>query len=275
MAWNMRSIGNLLGRPPGRLPDFLGLGAQKAGTTTLHRLLRNHPGVFVPAGKEVHYFSLHSRRPLRWYASRFAAAGPGRRSGDITPYYLFHPEAPTRIAAAVPHARLVVLVRDPVERALSGYFHAVRHDMEPLAIEAAFDAEEERLRDADRVLASPGGRHSSHWWHAYVARSRYEAQLARYLDLFPRDRMLIARSEDLFADPHPTWTRIQEFLGLQVVPPPATLPRANAGAGEAATVPPGLRARLRTRLESTYVAMRRDFGIEWPATDAGDGRHVG
>jgi len=271
----LRSIGISPFRPRGRLPDFLGLGAQKAGTTTLHELLRRHPEVFLPVEKETQYFSLHHRRPLGWYAAKFAAAGPDRRAGEITPYYLFHPEAPARIAAALPDAKLVALVRDPVDRAISGYFHARRHGEESLPIEAAFDAEAERLRGAAHALAAGGGRHDFHQQNSYLARSRYEEQLARYLERFPRERLLVVRSEDLFADPRASWTRIQEFLGLSAMPPPDPMPRGNEGAGEAATVPAALRARLRAALAPTYEAMRRDYAIAWPEPSERGERHGG
>ena len=103
----------------GRLPDFLGVGVQKGGTTTLQKLLEQHPGAFLPAAKELHYFSLHYARGESWYRQQFAAASPGQRNGEITPYYLFHPEASKRIQSLLPQVRLVVLLRDPVQRTLS------------------------------------------------------------------------------------------------------------------------------------------------------------
>ena len=102
-----------------RLPDFLVLGAQKGGTTTLQQLLSQHPGIFLPPKKEVHYFSKHWEQPTAWYAAHYVDADPKQRCGDITPYYLFHPEAPKRIHSLLPDAQLIVLLRDPVERALS------------------------------------------------------------------------------------------------------------------------------------------------------------
>lgn len=264
-------LARLFGLRRGRLPDFLCVGAQKAGTTTLHELLQAHPGVFLPPLKEVHYFSLHFDRPLSWYESVFASARPRQVAGEITPYYLFHPAAPARIAATVPGAKLIVLLRDPVDRAISGYFHSRRHGMEPLGIAEAFDAEQERTRDAERGLAEPGRRNSSHQWHGYVARSRYELQLPRYLERFPRSQILLLRSEDLFAEPGVAWHGLLDFLGLPPLELPSPMPRANAGSGEAAAVDAGLRARLRAALEPTYAAMARDHGISWPDARVGAG----
>jgi hypothetical protein len=109
-----------------RWPDFLVLGTQKGGTTTLHHLLRQHPDVFLPSVKEVHFFSLHYGKGAAWYGEHFRGAQPQQRCGEITPYYLFHPEAPGRIHQLLPKARLIILLRDPVERLLSQYFHSRR-----------------------------------------------------------------------------------------------------------------------------------------------------
>ena len=253
---------------PGRLPDFLCIGAQKAGTTTLHGLLGRHPGVHLGDRKEIHYFSLHFDRPLGWYRERFTGARRRQRIGETTPYYLFHPQAPGWIAETLPDVRLIVLVRDPVERAISGYFHARRNGMEPLAIDEAFAAEDGRLSGAEAVLARPGEGHESHQWHGYASRSRYEVQLDRYLARFPRSRLLLVRSEDLFADPRGTWATVLGHLGLEPIPLPEANLRRNAGEGEATGVSAEFRARLRERLSPTYEAMRTRFGIEWPDRDA-------
>ena len=97
-----------------RLPDFLGIGTQKGGTTYLHRLLQQHPQVFLAHPKELHYFSLHQDRGLDWYSNHFAEASAEKRCGEVTPYYLFHPLAAERIHAAIPNVKLIVLLRSYV-----------------------------------------------------------------------------------------------------------------------------------------------------------------
>lgn len=268
----VRAIGRLvLGRRE-PLPDFLCIGAQKAGTTTLYQHMRSHPGIYMPATKEVHYFSQHFDRPLSWYESHFVRARRWQRTGEATPYYLFHPEAPGRIASVRPQARMIVLLRDPVERALSGYFHARRLGEETLDIEAAFDAEPERLKDAAATLAVPGSAHRSHHMHSYLSRSRYEEQLSRFLAHFPRSQLLLIRSEDLFASPAVIWSHVQAFLGVAPVPLRDPKIRCNQGAGEASAVSAAFRAELRSRLRATYHAMRYDFGMSWPeSSDEGTG----
>ncbi len=247
-----------------RLPAFIGLGTQKGGTTSLQRLLADHPGVFLPPAKEVQFFSLHHGRGQAWYAGHYAAAGSHQRCGDITPYYLFHPAVPGRLRRALPQARLVVLLRDPVERALSGLFHSIRLGLEPLAPEQALAAEAERLAGAEAQLLAGLAEHRSHQVHSYCSRSRYELQLARYEALFPAGQLLILRSEDFFTDPEPLWLQLLAFLELEAMPLPARLPVENAGQGEARGVDPALRQWLRQQLEPTYVAMAQRYGLRWP-----------
>lgn len=242
-------------------PNFLGLGVQKGGTTSLYRLLNHHPGVFLPQWKELHYFSLHHGLGEAWYADFFAKAKEEQCAGEITPYYIFHPLAPGRIKALVPHVKLIVLLRDPVERALSQLFHSKRLGLELLDRDEALAAEAERLADAEPVVIA-GGRHSSHQEHSYVARSRYERQLARYESLFPREQLLLLRSEDLFQQPARVWMQVQDFLEIQLLPLPP-LPRANAGGGESDAVPASLRTSLRQQLSCTYEVMERRYGLSW------------
>jgi len=247
-----------------RLPHFLCLGAQRGGTTTLQLLLERHPQVFLPACKEVHYFSLHADRGPQWYSDHFQAAAPQALHGEVTPYYLFHPQAPERIHALLPQARLIVLLRDPVERSLSQYFHSKQLSLEDLSLEQALAAEQERLAGAEEVLRSPGGRHRSHQEHSYLSRSRYERQLPGWQALFPSQQLLILRSEDLFTDPAGIWERLQRFLTLTPVPLRGVLPRANASEGEATSVSASLRQQLRQQLAPTYQAMAQDYGMHWP-----------
>ena len=248
----------------GKLPEFLGVGVQKGGTTTLQRLLEQHPSAFLPAAKELHYFSLHYALGEGWYRVQFAEAGAQQRCGEITPYYLFHPAAPARIQALLPQARLIVLLRDPVKRALSQYFHSRRLGLEPLELEPALAAEPQRLAEDEAALTAAGGRHRSHQEHSYLARSRYEQQLPRLEALFAAEQLLVLRSEDLFAQPEQVWGQVLTFLGLEALPPPPLAQPANAGQGEAAKAPQRLRRALREQLQPTYGWVESRYGIIWP-----------
>ncbi len=233
-----------------RLPDFLGIGTQKGGTTYLHGLLQQHPKVHLAHPKELHFFTLHQHRGLKWYSQHFEAAPADNRCGEITPYYLFHPLAAERIAAALPKVKLIVLLRDPVERALSQYFHSKRLGLEPLDFEDAFAAESKRLADAESALKR-GETHKSHQQHSYLSRSRYEQQLLRFEKLFPSEQLLVLRSEDLFEQPEGIWEQVMVFLELDKSPFSSQGFRY-AGAGDAAAVSLDLRHWLRQQLEPTF-----------------------
>lgn len=247
-----------------RLPDFVVIGAQKAGTTSLHEALAQHPAVMLPAVKELHYFTLHSEQPLSWYAAHFADAQAGQLCGEATPYYLFHPAVAQRLARCLPDSRLIVLLRDPVARTLSHYFHAVRRGNEQLPLAEALAAEAARLADADAVLQRQGGVHRAHQQQSYLARSRYEQQLPRFDAWRQRGRLLVLRSEDLFAEPAGTLAQVYAFLGLSN--PDTTdlvLAKRNSGQGEAANVSTAERQSLRAQLEPTYSWAASTLGLHW------------
>ena len=247
----------------GRLPDFLGLGVQKGGTTTLHRLLERHLSVFLPPVKEVHYFSLHFAEGDAWYRHQFAPAAQEQRCGEITPYYLFHPEVPKRVHALLPKARLIVLLRDPVERALSQYFHSRRLGFEPLRLEEALAVEPDRLSSAAAVLRVANGKHQSHQEHSYLSRSRYDQQIPAWEALYPAAQLLVLRSEDLFSRPAEIWLRVLEFLELPGCPLPEMVTPANAGRGESSAVSEEVRHHLRELLQPTYEWAAERYHVEW------------
>lgn len=247
----------------GSLPAFLGIGAQKSGTTTLHQLLDLHPNVFVPQRKELHYFTMHSHRSMEWYASCFQGAAPGQRVGEITPYYLYHAPAAERIADRLPQVRIIVLLRDPVSRAISHYFHSVRLGVETLPIEDAFASEPFRLAGPSDPMARPDQGSFSHMHFSYLDRSRYEIQLNRWMALFPRSQFLILRSEDMFDDPAHCWNQIQSFIEVPPIHLPDVPIRANAGKNENSSIRSDFRLMLRDQLQETYTAMDREYGISW------------
>ena len=245
-----------------RLPNFIVLGTQKGGTTTLHQLLSRHPDIFLPHQKEVHYFSLNDHESLSWYSSNYQEATGYQLCGDITPYYLFHPRCPHGIHEALPQVKLIALLRDPVERAISHFFHAKRHGFEPLDLEAALAAEPTRLADAQAALQQPGSVHFSHQKHSYVSRSRYEEQLKHYEALFPNEQILVCRSEDLFSNMQSCLDRITHYLGVApLFAPEAT--QANAGRGEAAQLSNAVRDQLKRTLAPTAAAIRARYGFDW------------
>lgn len=245
-------------------PHFLGIGTQKGGTTTLYQLLQPHPEVYLPSNKELHYFTKHYAQGEAWYVEQFQAAGAGQLRGEITPYYLFHEAAPARIHALRPDMRLIALLRDPVERCLSQYFHSRRLGLEDLPLEAALDAEPKRLAGSEALIREPGGTHPSHQEHSYLARSRYEQQLQRYFHLFGRNNVLVLRSEDLFEQPQASLEALSRFLGIRPFSADTVVPKANRGEGEASGVSGNVRAQLAHELAPTYQWLGQELGLSWP-----------
>ena len=196
------------------LPNFLVIGAHKAGTTTLYEHLRRHPDVFLAAHKEVHYFSEHNwARGRQWYESLFEDAGKARAVGEASPGYTCWPlfdSVPERAAALIPSARLVYIVRHPIERLISHY----RHD-------ATYWGESQPIDDA--VLDH----------RRYVSRSMYALQIDRWLDAgYSADQMLVVTTEDLRDRETQTLARIFRFLGVDDgFRPPTAGEVFNEGAG--------------------------------------------
>jgi hypothetical protein len=205
------------------LPTALIVGAQKAGTTALFAYLRRHPAVLGPSWKEVSYFDRHFGRGEAWYRGNFPndlRVWLVKRRGlepvvaEASTGYLFHPLAPERVKALLPTARLIALLRDPVERAYSHYQHEVALGREPLSFEEALDREGERLDgELERMRADP--RYFSYaWWnYTYLARGRYAEQLERWYEIFPREQLLVVATEDLRNDPRATYARVLEHVG--------------------------------------------------------------
>lgn len=209
------------------LPDFLIIGAQRAGTTSLFRYLAAHPSVIPPTlmNKGIHYFDMHFDRGPVWYRSHFPTdayrAWTRRRTGgDVltgegSPYYVFHPLGADRIADAIPDAKVILMLRDPIARAHSQYQHEVARGFETLPFEEALACEEERLEgEEERMRHDPTYVSFSHQHHSYVARGRYAEQIRRWQTWYPADRFLVIDAGEFFADPDAGYRRVLEFLGL-------------------------------------------------------------
>ncbi len=231
-------------------PYFIGLGAQKSGTTSVDLWLRQHPEIFIPPKKELHYFSLHYGKGAAWYQQQFKEAAPNQRCGEFTPYYLFHPLVPARIIQDAPQAKLIILLRDPIERTISQYNHSRRLGLEDLPLEQALAAEASRLSLAATRIAA-GECNRSHQEHSYLERSRYEIQITRYRELFPSEQMLIIRIEQLYANPMKYWTLLLNFLNVGWQPMPQ-LQHANQGISLQKAPPQEIDSWLRQKLAPTY-----------------------
>jgi hypothetical protein len=204
----------------GMLPDFLIIGTQKGGTTFLYNLLRRHPHFKAAVKKEIHFFDTPGfRRGLDWYRTHFPQQqqSKGRKviTGEASPYYLFYPHAPRRVAETMPQVKLLALLRNPVDRAYSDYQHTFRQEHESLGFNEALELEAERLRgEKEKILADEGYRSINYRRYSYLARGIYVDQLKEWHRYFDREQLLILKSEDFFARPLETLELVLEFLNL-------------------------------------------------------------
>ena len=207
------------------LPDFIIIGAQRSGTTSLFKYLAAHPAIYPATFKEVHFFDRFFNRGVGWYRSFFPIAlqrwyvtQVQRRafvSGEATPYYLFHPRASERVAALLPHVKLIAILRNPIDRAYSQYYHEVQRGLESASFEAALQRERELLDNEQAALqADPAYYSALHQNHAYLARGRYVEQLRVWRQHFPREQLLVLQSEAFYADPADSVAQVVDFLGL-------------------------------------------------------------
>lgn len=253
-------------------PTVLVVGAQRSGSTTLFRLLSEHPQLVRPTSvKGTGYFDDQHHRGPRWYRAHFPLRAVARlrerrlglppgsvRAFEISGYYLVHPLAADRIARELPDAEVVALVRDPAERALSAHRHEQRRGFEALPFEEALDREEERTAgEVDRLAADPSATSPALRHHAYLARGRYAEQLQRFVDALGPDRVHVVDAGDFFADPREELRRLARCLGLREWTP-SVVERWNPTSGD--PLDPALRARLAQHFAGPDAALARLTG---------------
>jgi len=178
------------------LPNFLIIGAAKAGTTSLYHYVASHPEAFMPSRKELSFFceEFNWKRGIDWYEDHFRGSETAVAVGEASPRYTVFPlygGVPERIAGLIPNARFIYLVRHPIERMQSHYLDNVIHGLEKRPVEAAFSAEP-----------------------FYLTSSKYALQIEQYLTHFDRSRILIIRSDDMKRDRASTLSRVFSFLGI-------------------------------------------------------------
>ena len=197
------------------LPNFFIVGAPKCGTTAMHAYLAQHPDVFMSDPKEPHYFGRdlefrYRRRPsAAQYESYFAGAADRRRAGEASVWYLYSEGAAQEIAELVPDARIVAMVRDPVDMIPSLHGQFVFNGHEDLSLADALAAEHDRA--AGRRIP-PHANFPRGLLYRRVA--SYAEQLERYLERFGRDRVHVILYDDFRADAAATYRRLLEFLDV-------------------------------------------------------------
>lgn len=223
LDWNFRKLSSSFRA----LPNCQIVGAQKAGTSSLYYYLTQHPQVHTSFKKEVHYFdggieeNVDSfQNGINWYKAHFPFSMSMRANDiclDATPMYLFHPFAAERIYSLTPESKIIILLRNPTERAISHYFHSKRHGFENLSIEEAFAKEEHRLSN---IIEKQNYKKTSFRVHSYQSRGFYLAQIKRFESLFPRENILYLDCQQLFQNPKLTLSKVHEFLGIDAFDTP-------------------------------------------------------
>jgi len=178
-------------------PQFIILGVQKGGTNSLYHYLCQHPQIVAATKKEIHFFSLNYAQGLDWYKSQFSPEADGKYllTGEGSPYYLFHPLVPQRLYESFPETRLIVLLRNPVDRAISHYYWQVKLGYESLSLEDAIHTEPQRLAgELEKISENPTYYSFHHQHYSYLSRGMYAEQLQRWMKLFPLKQFLIIRS---------------------------------------------------------------------------------
>ncbi len=270
-----RAITSAALRPTAALrvfPDYIIAGAQRSGATSLQRVLSEHPNLTSANHMEgVHYFDIAFHHSAGWYRIHFPTKAYARwvtyrtdaplRVGEASPYYMFHPLAPQRIRETLPGVKIIVILRDPVERTISHHKHEMQRGNEQLDLESALSAESARL-EGEELRIRTEGRYTSaaHRNFSYIARSMYDWQIARLLTLFGRDQVLVLESDSFFSNPRPVYERVLEFLEVPIWLP-HEFPRVNATSTEA--VAPTTRRRLaqafRTSNARVFEMVQEEF----------------
>jgi hypothetical protein len=245
---------------PRVLPDFAYIGTSKAGSTWLFNALAGHPEVYLASNKGLYFFDQHFDKGQQWYLDQFRGAGDRPAVGEISHSYLSSPQAPARIAELNPDMRLLVCLREPVDRAFSDYLDLVKNGQYDGPFTAA-------LEQFPRLLD----------------RGRYATHLQRYLDIFPQEQLHVSLFDDLRTDPQAYADEVFGFLGVRrlELPPadlknrmPAGTPRSSAVAATAKAMSKlakrtGLR-RLRSRVKRSVVvrqALYRPYKDDRPTVD--------
>lgn len=203
------------------LPDFLIVGAQKSGTTSLYHYLGQHSQLLPSYEKEIHYFDAglnqnvdNYRKGEAWYRAHFPLErdlNESHRTFEASPLYLFNPLVAKRISLLLPNIKIVAVLRNPTERAISQYFHSKRENNEPLTMMAAMQAEKERLKP---IIESEDYKNEVFIHNSYKSRGLYYIQIQEYLKYFSMPNILILSSEELFSDPAETLRRVFRFVGV-------------------------------------------------------------
>jgi len=206
-------------------PNFIIFGVQRSGTTSLYNYLVRHPYIVSSITKEVGFFDANYHRGINWYRSHFPTTfykyflkqirHHDIITGEATPSYINHPKAHERIFLTIPKIKLIILLRNPVDRAYSHYLQSVKLGREKLSFEKAIDMETERLQgEEEKMLKSEDYYSLVYHNFAYLSAGIYINRIKNWKKIFSNDQLLVLKSEDLFSDPPSIVNQVFNFLNL-------------------------------------------------------------
>lgn len=198
------------------VPDFMIIGCQRGGTSSLYKYLGRHPQISPTLRKETEYFTVNHPQGEAWYRAHFPLRSRRRLTFEATPDYLLDPRAPQRAVALLPDAKHIVMLREPGARAMSHYKHNLRLGFETETFERALELEDERLAsDLAALPGTPGGPLYDFRRYSYMTRGLYAEQVSRWFDSYPKDRFLFIESERFFSDPASCLAEILTFIDAE------------------------------------------------------------
>ena len=195
-------------------PNFLVIGVKKGGTTSIYHYLIQHPQILPTIKKEIDFWSFYFHRGLDWYLAHFPAIPDSEKflTGEASPSYFDAPDTPVRLFHFFPKIKLIVLLRNPADRTISNYYHEVRSNLENMSVEEVINSRLEKLIKISSSLV----KEKDYWNYQgdYIASSIYLDWLQKWLNIFPREQLLILPSEEFYSDPKTTMQQVFNFLGL-------------------------------------------------------------
>ena len=224
----LKNISSSLKQLTGRfriMPDFIIIGAQKCGTTSLYHYLTLHPEIISAESKEIHFFNINYMLGLNWYKSKFPTlmqkyitktiSRKNFLTGEASPYYINHVHTPKRIHKTISNVKIIAILRNPVDRAYSHFNFNIKQKLESLSFEDALKAEKGRLEgEKEKMMIDPHYNSNNYRNYSYLNRGIYIDQIKTWMNLFPKEQFLILRTEDLESNPNTVLKQTFEFLNL-------------------------------------------------------------
>lgn len=207
------------------LPSFIIFGCQRCGTTSLYNYLIDHPCIVPALAKEVGFFNEFYHKGLEWYKIYFPLKTSKYKikkeywknliTGEADPTYVHHPNAPARIKEKIPNVKLIIMLRNPVDRAFSQHWKSVKLERETLSFEEAIKIEPKRLRGEKEKMLKNDYYYSQNYHNfSYLKTGIYVQILKNWLKKFPRKQILVLQSEEFYSDPSKIYKKTLEFLDL-------------------------------------------------------------